>query len=46
MLAAMGVDADRSLRPSVGWSTTDDDVTMFVEAFPEVVAKMRALRGT
>ena len=27
-------------------STTDDDVTMFVEAFPEVVAKMRALRGT
>ena len=46
VLAAMGVDADRSLRPSVGWSTTDDDVTMFVEAFPEVVAKMRALRGT
>jgi cysteine desulfurase len=45
VLAAMGVDADRSLRPSVGWSTTDDDVTMFVEAFPEVVAKMRALRA-
>jgi cysteine desulfurase len=45
VLAAMGVDADRSLRPSVGWSTSDDDVTMFVEAFPEVVAKMRALRA-
>ncbi|HEY6318151.1 MAG TPA: cysteine desulfurase family protein [Acidimicrobiia bacterium] len=45
VLAAMGVDAERSLRPSVGWSTTDDDVAAFVEAFPEVVAKMRALRG-
>jgi cysteine desulfurase len=45
VLAAMGVDAERSLRPSVGWSTTDEDVTMFVEAFPEVIAKMRALRA-
>ncbi len=45
VLAAMGVDAERSLRPSVGWSTTDDDVAAFVAAFPEVVAKMRALRG-
>ena len=45
VLAAMGVDAERSLRPSVGWSTTDDDVTMFVEAFPEVIGKLRALRA-
>jgi len=45
VLTAMGVDAERSLRPSVGWSTTDDDVTAFADAFPEVVAKMRALRG-
>jgi cysteine desulfurase len=45
VLAAMGVDADRSLRPSVGWSTTDDDVAAFAAAFPEVVAKLRALRG-
>ena len=28
----MGVDADRSLRPSVGWSTTDEDVDAFVTA--------------
>jgi cysteine desulfurase len=44
VLEAMGVDADRSLRPSVGWSTTDVDVDAFAEAFPEVVAKLRALR--
>jgi cysteine desulfurase len=46
VLAAMGVDADRSLRPSVGWSTADADVDAFVAAFPEVVAKLRALRST
>jgi cysteine sulfinate desulfinase/cysteine desulfurase-like protein len=40
----MGVDADRSLRPSVGWSTTDADVDAFCDAFPEVVGKLRALR--
>jgi cysteine desulfurase len=45
VLAAMGVDADRSLRPSVGWSTTDADVEAFGAAFPEVVGKLRALRG-
>ena len=44
VLRAMGVDADRSLRASVGWNTTDDDVVAFVTAFPEVVAKLRALR--
>jgi cysteine desulfurase len=45
VLLAMGVDADKSLRPSVGWSSTDDDVDAFVAAFPEVVAKLRSLRG-
>ncbi len=45
VLAAMGVDAERSLRPSVGWSTTDADVAAFTDAFPEVVGKLRALRG-
>ncbi len=45
VLAAMGVDAERSLRPSVGWSTTDADVAAFSDAFPEVVGKLRALRG-
>jgi cysteine sulfinate desulfinase/cysteine desulfurase-like protein len=41
----MGVDADRSLRVSVGWSTTDDEIEVFAAAFPEVVGKLRALRG-
>ena len=46
VLAAMGVDADKSLRPSVGWSSTQEDVDAFNRAFPEVVAKLRALRGS
>ena len=45
VLAAMGVDAERSLRLSVGWSTTDDDVEAFAAAFPPVVARLRALRS-
>jgi cysteine desulfurase len=45
VLAAMGVDAERSLRLSVGWSTTDDDVEAFAVAFPRVVAHLRALRA-
>jgi cysteine desulfurase len=45
VLAAMGVDADRSLRVSVGWSTEDDEIEAFAAAFPEVVGKLRALRG-
>jgi cysteine desulfurase len=44
VLAAMGVDADRSLRASVGWSSTDDDVDAFLEAFPVVVGLLRELR--
>jgi cysteine desulfurase len=44
VLAAMGVDAQRSLRASVGWSSTDADIDAFLAAFPEVVAKLRALR--
>jgi len=44
VLEAMGVDAHRSLRVSVGWSTTDDDVAAFAAALPEVVAELRALR--
>jgi len=45
VLEAMGVDADRSLRPSVGWTTTDADLDAFCDAFPEVIGKLRALRG-
>ena len=44
VLEAMGVDADRSLRVSVGWSTMDDDVNAFATAFPLVVERLRALR--
>ncbi len=46
VLAAMGVAADRSLRLSVGWNTTDDDVAAFAARFPEVVGRLRALRST
>jgi cysteine desulfurase len=45
VLAAMGVDAERSLRVSVGWSSTDADVDAFLSAFPDVVARLRNLRA-
>ena len=44
VLEAMGVDAERSLRISVGWSTTDDDIDAFSAALPEVVTRLRSLR--
>ena len=44
VLEAMGVDADRSLRASVGWSSTDADVDAFLDEFPIVVENLRALR--
>jgi cysteine desulfurase len=44
VLEAMGVDAARSLRVSVGWSTTEADVATFAAVVPEVVAELRALR--
>lgn len=45
VLDAMGVDAERSLRVSVGWSTTAADVTAFNDAFPRVVERLRSLRA-
>ncbi len=45
VLEAMGVDGERSLRLSVGWSSTDDDVAAFAGAFPGVVAGLRSLRA-
>jgi cysteine desulfurase len=45
ILAAMGVDADHSLRVSVGWSSTGEDVDAFLDAFPAVVDRLRALRA-
>ena len=45
VLAAMGVDPDRSLRLSVGWSTTEEDVAAFAAAFPAAVGHLRSLAG-
>jgi len=45
VLEAMGVDAERSLRLSVGWSTTDADIGAFEAAFAGVVGGLRALRA-
>jgi cysteine desulfurase len=44
VLEAMGADAERSLRVSVGWSTSDADVDALVAALPRVVERLRALR--
>ena len=45
VLEAMGVDADRSLRLSVGWSTTEQDIEAFEGCFSRVVGELRALRA-
>jgi cysteine desulfurase len=44
VLEAMGVDADHSLRVSVGWSSTAADVDAFLGALPTVVESLRRLR--
>jgi cysteine desulfurase len=43
VLQAMGVDGDRSLRLSVGWSTTDEEVSLAAQAFGPVVEGLRRL---
>jgi cysteine desulfurase len=43
VLAAMGVEAERSLRLSVGWSTTDRDIDLATSVLPGVVSRLRAL---
>jgi cysteine desulfurase len=45
VLEAMGVDADHSLRLSVGWSTTDAEIEAAASALPGVIERLRALRG-
>jgi cysteine desulfurase len=45
VLAAMGVDAERSLRISVGWASEPADVERFVEVFPGIVERLRGLRS-
>ena len=43
VLDAMGVDAHRSLRVSVGWSSTDADIDAWSMRCPVVVDRLRAL---
>jgi cysteine desulfurase len=43
VLEAMGVDAHRSLRISVGWATTTDDVDALINALPDVLGRLRDL---
>ncbi len=45
VLAAMGADAERSLRVSVGWSSTDGDIDRFLTTMPAVLDRLRSLRG-
>ena len=45
VLAAMGVDAEHSLRVSVGWNTTAADVDRFVTALPGIIDRFRQLRS-
>lgn len=44
VLEAMGVDASRSLRVSVGWSSDDADVDALLAALPGVLSRLRSLR--
>jgi cysteine desulfurase len=43
VLEAMGIEANHSLRFSVGWSTTPADIEAFEACFGDVVASLRAL---
>jgi cysteine desulfurase len=45
VIEAMGADPERSLRLSVGWSTTDTDVEAFAATFAPAVEQLRALRS-
>lgn len=44
VLAAMGANADQSLRISVGWTTTDPEVDRLLDVFPGIIERMRGLR--
>jgi len=41
---AIGVEAHRSLRLSVGWNTTDADLDALLDAAPGILGDLRALR--
>lgn len=44
VLEAMGADAHHSLRVSLGWSSTTDNVERLLQVLPEVLDGLRALR--
>ncbi len=43
VLEAMGVDAQRSLRLSTGWNSTDADIDRLLAVLPEVIGHLRDL---
>lgn len=43
VLEAMGVDAHHSLRISVGWNTTDEDIDRAIDALPKTISHLRNL---
>jgi cysteine desulfurase len=45
VLEAMGVDAHRSLRVSVGWDSTASDIDRLLDALPAVLTRLRSLRS-
>ena len=45
VLEAMGVDAQRSLRVSVGWSSSDEDIDRLLGVLPGIIGDLRSLRG-
>lgn len=45
VLEAMGADADRSLRVSTGWSSTETDARTLLDELSGIVASLRALRS-
>jgi len=46
VLEAMGAEADRSLRLSVGWDTTANDVDRVAAVLPDLIAELRELATT
>lgn len=44
VLEAMGVEAERSLRISTGWSSTDADIDLLLSSLPDVLERLRSLR--
>ncbi len=45
VLEAMGADAERSIRVSVGWSSIEEDIDALLSALPEVLGRLRSLRS-